>query len=156
MVFDCLNGLLWRLWVGKVIIEHHSILTYRSCSQTHLMAMSNKHHLAAIYNNYIQALHTMGQQQLYYLIIKQIFQNLKIHSLGLKLHPNICSCIKYIAMLWWFELPTRMFKSSTEDNCFCSIWIVHILTASVLWNFLHLLTSLKLRNMQVLKTPKIF
>jgi hypothetical protein len=45
-------------------------------------------------------LHTMGQQQFYYLIIKQIFQNLNIHSLGLKLHPNNCSCIKYIAMLW--------------------------------------------------------
>jgi hypothetical protein len=33
MVFECLNGLPWRLWVGTVIIKHYSILTKRSCLQ---------------------------------------------------------------------------------------------------------------------------
>jgi hypothetical protein len=31
VVFECLKGILWRLWVGTVIIKHYSILTLRSC-----------------------------------------------------------------------------------------------------------------------------
>jgi hypothetical protein len=33
MVFECLKGILWHLWVRTLIIKHYSILTWRSCLQ---------------------------------------------------------------------------------------------------------------------------